>query len=165
MAAKGGRTGGKGGGGRSGGGRNSGGRGNRGGFGRGGGGRSNFQPDVICQVCGKEGHLALRCYKRFDTNYTSPPQKTASSATTPSYCVDSNWYMDTWATDHITVELDKLTVRDRYTGNDNVHAANGAGMEIDHVGHSIFVPNLVRFISITYFMFPKPIKVLFLSID
>jgi histone deacetylase 1/2 len=143
MAAKGSRSGGnssRGGGGRSGG-RNGGGRGNRGGFTRGGGNsggnRSTFQQGVFIQLCGKEGHPALRCFKRFDQNYNGPPQKSASTATTNSYGVDTNWYMDTGATDHITGELDKLTVRDKYTGNDNVHAANGAGMEIDHVGHSI----------------------------
>jgi histone deacetylase 1/2 len=30
----------------------------------------------------------------------------------------------------------KLTVRDRYSGGDQVHAANSTGMEIDSVGHS-----------------------------
>jgi hypothetical protein len=44
--------------------------------------------------------------------------------------------MDSGATDHITGELDKLTVRDKYTGGDQVHAANGSGMEIDYIGHS-----------------------------
>jgi uncharacterized membrane protein YgcG len=63
-------------GGRGGGGRN-GGRGNRGFFTRGGGNngegtRSSFQPGVFCQICGKEGHPAPRCFKRFDSNYSAP---------------------------------------------------------------------------------------------
>jgi hypothetical protein len=33
--------------------------------------------------------------------------------------------MDSGATDHITSELDKLTVHDKYYDNDYVHAANG----------------------------------------
>jgi hypothetical protein len=45
--------------------------------------------------------------------------------------------MDTGATDHITGELEKLTIHDKYTSNEQVHATNGAGMEIGHVGHSI----------------------------
>jgi hypothetical protein len=61
-------------------------------------------------------------------------KKSASSATT-SYDVDTNWYLDFGATDHITGELEKLTVRDRYMGGDQVHAANGSGMEIGHIGH------------------------------
>lgn len=116
-------------------------RGGRGASGRGNGGRgrdSSFQQGVFCQICGKEGHGAERCFKRFnrDYNYNSPPQKSVSSATN-SYGVDTNWYMDSGATDHITGDLEKLTTRDRYHGGDQVHAANGSGMEIDHIGHSI----------------------------
>ena len=124
-----------------------GGGGSSGGYGCGGYGRSNrgrgggggqrkqpFQPGVYCQVCTKEGHTAIGYFKRFDASYT-PPQKSASSATT-SYGVDTNWYMDTGATDHITSELEKLTIRDKYSDTKHVHTANGAGMEIDHVGHN-----------------------------
>ena len=45
--------------------------------------------------------------------------------------------MDTGATDHITGELEKLTIRDKYSGNEQVHAANGTGMDIGYVGHSV----------------------------
>ena len=128
----------------------------RGGFSRGGGnggrgnqrggGRNNnnnrdrapFQPGLFCQVCGKEGHPAYRCFKRFDKSVTGPPQKSVSAATSsPTYGVNTNWYMDSGATDHITGELEKLSVHDRYHGGDHVHAANGSGMEISHVGHSM----------------------------
>jgi histone deacetylase 1/2 len=119
-----------------GGGRNCGGRGGRDGFGRGGGGRNTFQPGVFCQICGKEGHPAPRCFKRFDNNFTGPPQKQASSTMT-GYGVDTNWYMDTGATDHITGELEKLTTRDKYLGGDQVHTASGSGMEIRHIGHGV----------------------------
>jgi len=44
--------------------------------------------------------------------------------------------MDSEATDHITSELDKLSVRNRYDSGDHVHTANGLGMKISHVGHS-----------------------------
>ena len=125
---------------------NSRGRGGRGGPGRGPkGGRGNvtkgrdqnIEPGIICQVCGLEGHPAYRCWNRYDTNYNGgPPQKTAAATTSSSYGVDTNWYMDTRATDHITRDLEKLTIRDRYNGNEQVHAANGAGMNICHIGHS-----------------------------
>jgi len=50
--------------------------------------------------------------------------------------------MDSGATDHITRELEKLTARDKYNGGDQVHAANGTGMEISNVGHStLYFPN------------------------
>jgi hypothetical protein len=35
-----------------------------------------------------------------------------------AYNVDTNWYTDTGATDHVTSELNKLTVREKYHGND-----------------------------------------------
>jgi hypothetical protein len=33
--------------------------------------------------------------------------------------------MDTGATDHITSDLEKLTVHDKYYGGDQVHTASG----------------------------------------
>lgn len=131
-ASRGGRGGGGGGGGR--GGPNGGNRG-RGGFGRGGGGRGDGKLKPICQLCGKIGHTVVKCWKRFDTSYSGEEKSVA--AATNSYGVDTNWYIDTGATDHITGELEKLTVRDKYTGGDQVHTASGTGMGIDHVGRTV----------------------------
>jgi hypothetical protein len=115
------------------GGRNGSGRGN---LGRGGNPNNPYR-DHECQVCGKTGHTALRCWKRFDKNFNGP-EKTASAAVT-SYNVDTTWYADSAATDHITGDLDKLTMRQDYNGNDQVHAANGAGMTIKHIGQSTVI--------------------------
>ena len=45
--------------------------------------------------------------------------------------------MDFGATDHISNELEKLTIRDKYHSGGQVHAANGLGMEITLVGHGL----------------------------
>jgi histone deacetylase 1/2 len=45
--------------------------------------------------------------------------------------------MDTGASDHITGELEKLTMREKYHGGDQVHTASGSGMEIKHIGHGV----------------------------
>ncbi len=66
-----------------------------------------------------------------------PDERHLAAAASYAYGVDSNWYMDSGAIDHITSELDKLTVRGKYKGNDQVHTANGAGMKIEHIGHSL----------------------------
>jgi len=34
-------------------------------------------------------------------------------------------------------ELDKITIRDRYSGDQQIHAANGTGMDIAHIGHAL----------------------------
>jgi hypothetical protein len=78
------------------------------GYGDGGsrGGHGGGRGKIPCQVCGKIGHSALRCYKRFDANYNG--EEKYANATTTRYNVDTEWYMDTGATVHITSELDKL---------------------------------------------------------
>jgi hypothetical protein len=49
---------------------------------------------------------------------------------------------DTGATDHITGNLKKLMIHDRYHDKDNIHMANGEGMNISHIGHSLIqTPN------------------------
>jgi hypothetical protein len=62
------------------------------------------------------------CWYHFDENVTLD-DKYAGAATT-SYRVDSNRYMDTNATDHVIGELEKLTVHDKYKGNNQVHTAS-----------------------------------------
>lgn len=51
--------------------------------------------------------------------------------------LDTNWYIDTGATDHVTGELDKLTMKEKYNGGEQIHTASGAGMDISHIGHAI----------------------------
>ena len=86
-------------------------------------------------MCYKRGHVAADCWHRYDDSYV-PDERHIAAAASYAYGVDSNWYMDSGATDHITGELDKLTICDKYKGNDQVHTANGAGMKIEHIGHS-----------------------------
>jgi histone deacetylase 1/2 len=49
--------------------------------------------------------------------------------------------MDTGATDHITNDLDRLHIRERYNGNEQVHVGNGAGLHISHNGHGTINAN------------------------
>jgi hypothetical protein len=112
------------------------GRDNSGGRGRSqssGGQKSRF--NGRCQVCFKEGHSATSCWHRFDVDYV-PDDKNANSAN-HVYGVDSNWYTDTGATDHITSELDKLVIHDKYNGSDPIRTASGAGMNINHIGNAV----------------------------
>jgi hypothetical protein len=98
----------------------------------------------ICQLCGNDGHTVIKCYKRFDHSFTdASEQKSASSA---SYGIDTNWYMDSDATDNITGYLEKLTVRDEYSGNDQIHTASGGGMKI----HQIVKVLLINLITIFF---------------
>jgi hypothetical protein len=85
----------------------------------GNGGRPQQNIDRLTyQLCGKEGHTVLRYYKRFNTSFTGPSEQHLASTATTSYGVNTNWYTDTGATDHITGEMEKLTVRDKYHDTD-----------------------------------------------
>lgn len=76
MAAKGGRNNNNknssGSGGRGGGGRSGFGRGYKGGH-NGSHPQRNFLSGVYCQLCEKEGHMVVRCFKRFDASFIEPP--------------------------------------------------------------------------------------------
>jgi hypothetical protein len=72
-----------------------------------------------CQLCGKTNHAVFKCYKHFDPHYMGEEK---SVNVTNSYGVDSNWYVDSSATDH---------------GGDQIYTTNGSGMHIKHIGHSI----------------------------
>jgi hypothetical protein len=100
-----------------------------------GGRGSNNADRPQCQVCRKIGHTADRCWYRFDEDFVPEQKHTAAIATT-SYAVDADWYADSGATDHITSELDKLAVRDKYNDTEKAHTASGAGMKISSTGKS-----------------------------
>jgi hypothetical protein len=78
----------------------------------------------------------MECWHHFDENFV-PNDKYAGATATSSYGVDSNWYTDTEATNHVTSELEKLTIHDKYRGNDEIHTASGACMNISRIGHSV----------------------------
>jgi hypothetical protein len=45
-----------------------------------------------------------------------------------SHGVDSNWYADSRATDHVTRELDKLAIKEPYHGDDQIYTSSDSGM-------------------------------------
>ena len=70
-----------------------------------------------------------------DEFYQDEPSSVALAATF-SYKIDPIWYRDTSATDHITSNLDHLTVRECYHGGEQLQVSNGAGLQILHTSHS-----------------------------
>jgi hypothetical protein len=66
-------------------------------------------------VCFKPNHTAAECWHRFDEDFVPNKRLVAAANRTP---VDPTWYTDTGASDHITGELEKLHIRDKYYGTD-----------------------------------------------
>jgi hypothetical protein len=92
----------------------------------------------VCQLCKKTWHTILRCWNYFDHNFTGE-EKMVNNAEGHGYNVDPTCYSDTGGTDNITIEVDKLAVRENYTGREQIHAANGGGIQITRVGNSALV--------------------------
>ena len=101
----------------------------------GGNGRRRQRPQ--CQICGYWGHIASECRNRFNPDFVraNNQQRSGNSASTSSH-VPPPWIMDTGATDHLTNDLQRLHMQERYGGTDQVQVANGTGLSIAHIGHS-----------------------------
>lgn len=60
------------------------------GFNRGRGRGRSFNNRPKCQICGKIGHTAVRCYFRFESNYNSNQQVTPNQGTSRSHSYNVN---------------------------------------------------------------------------
>jgi histone deacetylase 1/2 len=85
-------------------------------------------------MCNSTSHTVVNCWYRYDDDAET---NTKSAGLASSYGYDTNWYVDSGASDHITADLKKITVKDKYNSGDQVHTANGSGMSISAIGHSV----------------------------
>jgi hypothetical protein len=83
----------------------------------------------------KKGHLTSECCHKFDDSFV-PDERYVGAAFFP-YAADSSWYLDTGATDHVTSELEKLAMRKKYKGKDQILGADGTNLKISYIGHSV----------------------------
>jgi hypothetical protein len=94
-----------------------------------------------CQICGKLSHQALDCYHRMDFAFQGkhPPAQLAAMATytqdTPED--EQPWYLDSGANNHVTSELEKLTLQQPYQGQESVTVGNGGHLQIANTGSSL----------------------------
>lgn len=82
-----------------------------------------------CQICGRVGHTAIKCYNRFDNNF-QVPQAFSSLRVSD----DKEWYPDSGATAHVTSSTSHLQGVHPYEGRDAVMVGDGAYLPITHVG-------------------------------
>jgi hypothetical protein len=118
------------------GGRNGGGQGGGGqGGGNGGGG---CRPCVHCQIYGIWGHEALSCRNCFNQVFQANDSRSGNTAST-SHSDLPHWLVDSGDTNHLTHDMERLHVHERYNDRDQVQVANGAGLSISHICHSRLV--------------------------
>ncbi|XP_071683505.1 uncharacterized protein [Lolium perenne] len=81
--------------------------------------------EVTVMIALDDGLMIVARIAARDAVVLTVPQRRDKSANHASYGVDTNWYSDTGATDHITSELSKLSTHEKYTGHDRVRTAEG----------------------------------------
>ncbi|KAL5825813.1 hypothetical protein ACOSQ3_021876 [Xanthoceras sorbifolium] len=72
---------------------------------------------------------------------------------------DSNWYIDSGATNHVTLDIGNLSLKSDYKGKDHLAVGNGTKLPISHIGftvipshiplHSLYLKNILHVPSIT----------------
>jgi len=99
---------------------------------------------AICQVCGKTGHRALNCYRRFDHAFQAAGPTLTAYTAGPSQPRDLNWNPDTRATHHITSDLNNLNFHyEAYDGLDEIQVGNGTRLAIKNTGTFKLSPNFI----------------------
>ncbi|KAF5460168.1 hypothetical protein F2P56_020055 [Juglans regia] len=111
-----------------------------------------------CQVCGKVGHSAIKCFYRFDYAYQSdPPRNLTANYSSSCASPDQSWYLDTAATNHITSDMSNLNLTSGpYGGNEHIRIGDGTELPIANIGdskistpsHSFVLENLLHVLAI-----------------
>ena len=92
-------------------------------------------------MCGKFGHVSLKCYHRFDIAFTSSnnsPSVSLPISLAPLQAMlasfsnsHDNWFFDTEATHHLSNDINQLTADVQpYMGSDQVAIGDGNSLPI-----------------------------------
>jgi hypothetical protein len=102
---------------------------------------SKFQPPSSsparppCQICGKLSHQALDCFHRMDHAFQGrhPPTQLSAMVATSNQTTDNSLrYADSAANQHITANLENISLQQPYWGSDDVAMGNGTGLNIQN---------------------------------
>lgn len=86
-----------------------------------------------CQICGKYGHPANRCYRRFDLHFAVDDHQPQANVLTTHH-TGAEWYPDSGSSHHVTSSAQHLDTSQEYAGTDHVIVGNGDFLPITHVG-------------------------------
>ncbi|XP_010463215.1 PREDICTED: uncharacterized protein LOC104743877 [Camelina sativa] len=116
------------------------------------GGSSNTRP--VCQICGRVGHVALKCWNRFDNSYQSDdvPQALAALQVSDG---GLEWVTDSGSSAHITSATTQLNNATPYNGSETVMVADGTHLPITHIGSIILTTNTCSLPLLDVFVCPS----------
>ncbi|KAH9750213.1 retrovirus-related pol polyprotein from transposon RE1 [Citrus sinensis] len=96
-----------------------------------------------CQICLRPGHTANICWKleEFITSgaYRPPPNRGPKAAYLANMdaLADTNWYLDSGATHHLTNDLNNMHMAESFAGTSKLVIGNGVGLCITHTGYAV----------------------------
>ena len=126
----------------------------RGRFPFGGRGYNSFNKP-LCQICGRMGHIALKCFYRFGVRYqnqfqnqkalgdysadesSTPVSQSQAYIASPMTVNDASWFLDSGATHHVTSTTDSMNTNSEYSGTGKLALGDGSKLPITHIGHII----------------------------
>ncbi|KAI0522396.1 hypothetical protein KFK09_004775 [Dendrobium nobile] len=121
----------------------------------------------ICQICGKQGHVAIKCWHRCNPNYapTTSHQPRALLAQASSN-VNQEWVLDSGASTHITPDVSNINYPSSYRGSDVVSIANGSSLPIHNTGQGILpIPDTDRKLHLSNLLHVPSLKHNLLSVS
>ena len=89
----------------------------------------------LCQICGKTGHIALKCFHHFDMNFQNSQ---SSSKGFVSVTTTDSWFLDSGATNHVTTDGKSLNAKTEYSGISKLSIGDGSQLSISHIGNIKF---------------------------
>jgi hypothetical protein len=90
-----------------------------------------------CQICGKSNHQALDCFHRRDYAYQGrhPPSELAAMVSQSNALHgEDDWFADSGTNNHITADLENLSIHQPYNVNEAVTVGNRGGLSITLTG-------------------------------
>ena len=98
-----------------------------------------------CQLCGKFGHTAMKCYHRFDITYQDNNGASSSRDSSQFQAMlvaapehQDSWFFDIGDTHHLTHSAQTLSHVQPYSGVDQVTIGDGQSLPIHNIGNKLF---------------------------
>ena len=86
----------------------------------------------LCQIFGKAGHIALKCFHHFDMNFQN--SESSSKGFVGVTTMDS-WFLDSGATHHVTTDGKSLNAKTEYSSIGKLSIGDGSQLSISHIGN------------------------------
>lgn len=93
--------------------------------------------DDMCQLCGRQGHIAKICWSLPGLNNNDDLPQALASLTLDTSIADTEWTTDTGASNHMTANAGMLSNIHQFKGSDFVVIDDGSPLTIDAVGDTV----------------------------